>query len=179
MKPRIFSMFVFVLAGLAALGLACFFAPATSMAAKNTVPVNITADSMSYSPSGKEVVFKGNVKVTREGVVITAARITIHLSGDAEQGPGVAAMDPGAIRRIVATGGVRINYQGKSGSCAVATYHVREGLLVMEGDPVLQEGKNRITGHTIKFNLKENRSEVLAGKGQRVNATFQAPENLK
>lgn len=146
--------------------------------AQNTVPVNIQADSMSYSPSGKEVVFKGNVKVTREGVVITAATITIELSGKAQQGPGVAAMDPGAITSIVATGGVHINYKGKSGSCAVATYHVRQGLLVMKGNPTLREGKNRITGHTIKFNLKENRSEVLGGKGQRVNATFQAPENL-
>lgn len=162
---------------LLALCVALTLAPCRVLAA-STVPVNIQADSMSYSPSGKEVTFKGNVKVTRLDVVITAATITIHLSGTPEQGPGVAAMDPGAISKIVASGGVHINYQGKIGNCAVATYNVRQGMLIMEGNPSLQDGDNRIKGHTIKFNLKENRSEVLGGKGQRVNATFQAPENL-
>jgi len=164
-----------ILSGLCLVAALAWAAPA----AANTVPVNIQADSMSYSPSGKEVVFEGNVRVTRQDVTITAATITIHLSGEAEQGPGVAAMDPGAIRRIVASGGVRINYQGKIGSCAVATYNVREGMLIMEGNPSLQDGENRIKGHTIKFDLKANRSEVLGGGGQRVNATFQAPENIK
>lgn len=144
-----------------------------------TVPVDIQADTMRYSPSGKEVVFEGNVHVTRQDVAIRAATITIHLSGKAESGPGVAAMDPGAIQKIVATGGVRIDYQGKVGTCATATYNVRTGMLVMEGNPALEDGKNRIQGLVIKFNLKENRSEVVGGKGTRVKATFQAPEDLK
>ncbi len=147
--------------------------------AAGTVPVNIQADSMRYSPSGKEVTFTGNVRVTRQDVTITAATITILLSGKTESGPGVAAMDPGAIERIVASGGVHIDYQGKLGTCKTATYHVAQGLLVMEGDPVLKDGQNSIKGHTITFNLKENRSEVRGGQGQRVNATFQAPEGLK
>lgn len=161
------------------LGALSTVAPRIIHGAGTSVPVNIQADSMSYSPSGKEVIFKGNVKVTRQDVTISAATITIHLSGKSQAGPGVAAMDPGAIQKIVASGGVRINYQGKLGNCAVATYHVHEGLLVMEGNPSLQDGPNRIKGHTIKFNLKQNRSEVLGGKGQRVNATFQTPEKLK
>ncbi len=155
----------------------CLSAPVLSWA-KNTVPVNIQADSMRYSPSGKEVVFQGNVRVTRQDVTINAATITIHLSGETSTSPGVAAMDPGAIRTIVATGGVHIDYKGKIGTCSRATYNVSTGILVMEGSPALQDGKNRIEGHTITFNLKENRSEVVGGKGQRVNAVFQAPEKL-
>ncbi len=145
-----------------------------------SVPVNIQADTMRYSPSGKEVIFEGKVRVVRLDVTIDAAKITIHLAGSIKSEPGgVAAMDPGAISRIVASGGVRINYQGKQGSCATAVYHVPEGLLIMEGAPVLEDGKNNIKGHKIKFYLKENRSEVVSGEGQRVNATFHAPESLQ
>ncbi len=158
----------------------CCIALFAQGAPAGTVPVNIQADTMRYSPSGKEVVFKGNVKVTRQDVTINAETITIYLGGEAKSEPGgIAAMDPGAIRKIEATGGVRIDYQGKKGKCAKATYQVLQGLLVMDGDPVLSDGQNSITGHQIKFYLKENRSEVVAGKGQRVNATFHAPDTLK
>jgi lipopolysaccharide export system protein LptA len=159
--------------------LVCCLALAQAVQA-GSVPVNIQADSMRYSPSGKEVTFEGNVRVIRLDVTIDAAKITIHLAGNVKSEPGgVAAMDPGSISRIVAGGGVRINYQGKRGSCATAVYHVPEGLLVMEGAPVLEDGKNSIKGHKIKFYLKENRSEVVSGEGQRVNATFHAPESIK
>lgn len=152
------------------------------LAESEQVPVNITADSMRYAPSGNEVVFQGGVHVVRPDFEIWAARIAIHLSAakkKSENPTGVDNLDPGAIERIVASGGVKLAHKGKVGNCQTATYDVAGSVFTMEGSPSLEDGKNKIQGNVIKFYVKENRSEVLGGGSQRVNATFFAPQKVK
>jgi lipopolysaccharide export system protein LptA len=48
----------------------------------------------------------------------------------------------------------------------------------MEDNPVLMEGANKIQGEVIKLYIKENRSEVLGGKG-RVEAIFNTKGDVK
>lgn len=148
-----------------------------------TLPINIDADSMTYSPSGNEVVFRGNVVVKRTDFTLRASTIKIYMQKKKKQNPSpdknLAPFDPGGIQKIIASGGVRMDYQGKVGTCGAATYFVNQGLLQMEGNPKLQDGKNTIKGAIIKFHLNDNRSEVIGGKSQRVRATFQAPDKIK
>jgi len=156
--------------------------PALTLANEGAVPVNISSNSMRYSASGQEVVFEGKVQVSRPDFQIWAEKIIIHLTpkkktGE-DSGPGVSGLDPGAIEKIVASGGVRMAHKGKTGTCQTATYNVRDGVFIMEGKPSLEEGKNRIEGQVIKFFIKENRSEVVGGDKQRVNATFFAPQKI-
>ncbi len=157
------------------------FAP--SVVCAGTLPINIDANSMTYSPSGNEVVFKGNVIVKRTDFTLRASSITIYMqkkkAQSAPKDKTLAPFDPGGVQKIIASGGVRMDYQGKVGTCATATYYVSSGLLQMEGNPKLQDGKNTIRGAVIKFHLNDNRSEVIGGKSQRVKATFQAPEKIK
>ena len=149
-----------------------------------TLPINIDADAMTYSPSGNEVVFKGNVIVKRTDFTLRASTITIYMQKKAQSktppsDKALAPFDPGGIQKIIASGGVRMDYQGKVGTCGIATYYVAQGLLQMEGNPKLQDGKNTIRGAKIKFYMNDNRSEVIGGKSQRVKAIFQAPEKIK
>ena len=65
------------------------------------------------------------------------------------------------------------------GRCATLTYMVQSGVLLMEGDPILEDGDNTITGQVIKFYMKDNRSEVVGGKDKRVQAVFSAPGTLE
>ncbi len=65
------------------------------------------------------------------------------------------------------------------GTCGKLTYLVGKQLLKMEKDPLLQDGPNSLTGEIIKFHVRENRSEVVGGKGKRVKAVFMTPENMK
>ncbi len=154
-----------------------------SLVFAGTLPIDIDADSMTYSPSGNEVVFKGNVVVKRTDFTLRASTITIYMQKKKTKSPvqdkALAPFDPGGVQKIIASGGVRMDYQGKVGTCATATYYVANGLLQMEGNPKLQDGKNTIMGAVIKFHLNDNRSEVIGGKSQRVKATFQAPEKIK
>ena len=159
--------------------LTCVF----STALAGTLPINIDADSMTYSPSGNEVVFKGNVIVKRTDFTLTASSIKIFMQKKKSQAPApdkaLAPFDPGGIQKIIASGGVRMDYQGKVGTCGTATYYVNQGLLQMEGNPKLRDGQNTIRGEIIKFHLNDNKSEVMGGKSQRVKATFQAPDKIK
>ena len=49
----------------------------------------------------------------------------------------------------------------------------------MEQNPMLQDGPNSLTGEVINFNVRDNRSEVIGGKGQRVKAIFLTPGKIE
>ena len=84
--------------------------------------------------------------------------------------PGLASEDA-KIRMVVAVGNVRMRSDGREGFCGKATYHVASGVMVMEQNPVIIDGRNKVVGEIIKFYSQTNRSEVLGGR-KRVEATF-------
>ena len=45
-------------------------------------------------------------------------------------------------------------------------------ILVLEGDPVLQDGENSIRGNVIRYFMNENRSVVEGSPKKRVHAVF-------
>lgn len=155
-------------------------------------PVRITSDRMVYSQNENAVIFLGNVHGTQKDMAIWAAKITAYFSerpkdaksdkgtrGAAEKQqarkPPQAPGDSGVgdkIERIVAEGSVRLVAGKNEGACAKLIYFVPEGVLRMEGNPILREGKSTVRGDVIKFYLHENRSEVLSGTKKRVEAIF-------
>jgi len=147
-------------------------------------PVRITSDKMVYNQAENSVVFQGNVHGTHTDMAIWAERITAYFSDkkkskDAKQqdkGPG----DFGdTIERIVAEGNVRLVANKNEGACAKLTYMVAEGVIRMDGNPILREGQNTVRGESIKFYIRENRSEVLSGTQRRVEAIFYTPKGDK
>lgn len=175
MNIRSFSRFA-----AAAVLAAAFLFSGVAMGA-NTVPTKISSDSMSYDMSGRNVSFSGNVYVERPDFTITSETLSVRFSPGKE--PAAAAgeaprLDPGRIERIIAQGNVVIKREGRIGRCSKATYLVSEGLLKLEGSPVLEDGKNRINGEIIKLYLKDNRSEIIGSKTRRVEAVFTTPENI-
>lgn len=149
-------------------------------------PVRITSDKMVYSQTENAVVFQGNVHGTQADMAIWAHKVTAYFVK--EQKPGAKAgqeKGPGdfgggdKIDRIVAEGDVRMVSGKNEGACAQLTYLVGEGVLRMEGNPILREGQNTVRGDVIKYYMKENRSEVLSGAQRRVEAVFFSPKGDK
>ncbi len=146
-------------------------------------PTKIESDSMRYDQSAGTVVFEGKVHVDRPDFQLWSNQLTVHFSPQAKgaskdqkaAGQSLPA-DAGKIEKIVAAGAVRIERDGKVGTCGTATYLVQEGLFSMEGEPVLKDGANIVTGKVVKLFFKDNRSEGLGGEGQRVQATFSTPK---
>jgi len=149
-------------------------------------PVRITSDKMVYSQNDNAVVFLGNVHGTQKDMAIWATKVTAFFAdkkkdpkgqkGGAEKAPG----DFGnTIERIVAEGSVRLVAGKNEGACSTLIYYVADGVLRMEGNPILREGQNTVRGDVIKFYMHENRSEVLSGTQRRVEAIFFSPKGDK
>jgi len=148
-------------------------------------PVRITSDKMVYSQTENAIVFMGNVHGAQKDMAIWAAKITAYFAdkGKQKSQKGGADNAPGdfgdKIERIVAEGSVRLLAGKNEGACAQLTYFVADGILRMEGNPILREGQNTVRGDVIKFYLHENRSEVLSGSQRRVEAIFFSPQGDK
>jgi lipopolysaccharide export system protein LptA len=153
-------------------------------------PVRITSDKMVYSQPENAVVFIGNVHGTQADMAIWAAKVTAYFEDKskgkdpkaAKAQPDKGAGDMGGdskIDRIVAEGDVRLVAGKNEGACSTLTYYVADGVLRMEGNPILREGQNTVRGDVIKYYMKENRSEVLSGAQRRVEAVFFSPKGDK
>jgi lipopolysaccharide export system protein LptA len=134
-------------------------------------PVRITADKLTYDDKHRTVSFTGNVEAVHEELNLWANELTAFFDKTGKPGE--------EIDRIVASGGVRMQRGSTEGTSDSVTYMVKENLLLMEGNPVIRDGKNKVTGKIIKFYVKENRSEVVGGGGKRVEAILFAPETLE
>lgn len=156
--------------------------PAVSAAApaamNDDTPIRVAADNMDYDTRRNTVIFTGNVEVRREQFLLRAAIITLYLRPDNERGPdragGTPEMSSGSLDRIVAEKNVRFRYNSQTGEAGKATYTADNSVLLLEGSPVIRDGKNSITGNTIRYYMNENRSEVEGGPRKRVEAVFQA-----
>jgi len=153
----------------------------SSSAAEESVPTNITADSLHYDLNARTLVFEGSVKVDREDLRMESNSLFARFSKGESAGSGnpEQEFDPGSIERIEARGQVVIHYQGRTGYCGLATYDVIAGLLTLEDQPEIRDGENRIQGQIIRFHLRENRSEVVGGGDRRVKAPFSTPKGMQ
>lgn len=146
---------------------AIVFAPSTHAAAP--VPVTkggstrIVAEKMTYDSVKRQVLFEGGVHVTRPDMEIWSDRLTMEMekNGKTSAKENVLGMEGGRVERIIAESNVRIQQEGKVGTCGKATYLVNEGKIIMEQNPVIVDGENRIRGRVINFFTTSGRSEVI------------------
>ena len=171
---------------LLALTLAAASAPAFAASSPlggndSKAPVRVTADTMTYEPDKNIVVFSGNVEVTRENFRMWSAKLTMYMKEQKSSGgnreansanSGLDAMKTGDLDRIVAEKNVRFRMDTKSGTAQKATWLADKEELVLEGNPVLLDGQNSVTGNRIRYFVRENRSQVEGGSGKRVEAVF-------
>lgn len=139
----------------------------------------IRAQNMSYSHNQGIVEFSGNVHVLRPDMQIWSKKLTIYFIQNPEnQGEKTSSQSFGQaeVEKIVAQGEVRIEQEERVAECATAEFKVQEEVLHLKGNPVLTEGKNKISGEIINLYLGENKSEVIGGENEQVEALFFTPE---
>lgn len=158
-----------------------FLLCAAPLWAAQDVPVKITSDTMTYTQKGDQVVFKGSVYVIRQDIELWSDTLTVLLEKKESSKNATQSVvdEQGSIKKIIAQGNVRIKAdKGRTGTCGKATYEADKDLLTMEDNPMLMEGANKIQGEVIRLYIKENRSEVMGGKG-RVEAIFNTKGDVK
>lgn len=164
---------------LASLYFALPHTPAAWSAAPKKVATTINSSNMEYDANAQVVRFTGAVHVQRPDFELWADAMTVYLdaTGQATGGAELSAdMQAGDIDRIVAQGKVRMKNDDKTGTCDKATYYAKEDRFVMEGSPMLVDGKqSRVTGETITHYFNSNRSHV----GRDAGVTFYAPDKTE
>jgi lipopolysaccharide export system protein LptA len=128
-----------------------------------SLPVEISADSLSVNQTDGTAVFTGNVIVGQGEMRLSAAELRVAYGDDGK-----------SIERLFATGGVTLVNATDAAEAREAVYEVATGIVVMTGDVLLTQGQNAITGQKLNLDLKAG-TGVMEG---RVTTTFvpgQAP----
>ena len=115
-------------------------------------PVDIHSEEMTVDFENRRIVFKGDVKVVQSDFSLAANEVTAVFGKSAED-----------IRKIVATGDVSIEKANKRAWGERATYDRENATILLEGNPVLKQGRNFIKGEQILVRLDEDRMQVKGG----------------
>lgn len=142
-------------------------------------PIQITADQLISDNAAQYADFIGNVKVVQADWVITSDKLRIYYEGDLlNSGEKSNSKEKGnsteqSLKKIVATGNVKIRSDQYSADSEKAEYDTTTMTIILSGeDSKLFKGKNSIIGSKIILYRKEGRARVEGSKDKRIKAVF-------
>ena len=164
---------------MAAVGLTCHIAAANEPAdhraeSSNTGTIRITADKLIAELGAEKVEFSGNVKAQQSGTVITADRLTIAYNPSAVS-QKKDSLKTDAIRKITASGRVKIAYDNIVAEGDYAEYTMISKVFVLTGKPSrLSRNGHWISGPKITLQRSDGTLTVEGSGEGRVRAIFKA-----
>ena len=151
--------------------------PSEGEAAAPTGKIKITADRVVVDNDSRSAEFSGRVRATQGTTVITSNVLTVFYRAAAGADTDVS-QGGDAIERIVATGDVKILFDDKVATSALAEYRMDTRVLVLSGpDSKIVSANNSIAGSKITFYRTDERVIVEGQQGKRVEAEFYTKEN--
>lgn len=151
----------FVLFRLLAIGFACMLAIGTPAVAQDfkvdfgissndpNAPIEVEADSLSVDQETGNALFSGGVVITQGEMVFSAASVEVVYT-EAQDG----------ISKLTGSGGVTINSGQDSAEAENATYDVVTGLIHMDGNVSLAQGRNTISAQRMTVNTTDSTAEL-------------------
>ncbi len=125
----------------------------------------ITSNTMTASSLENKVIFRENVKMVQEGLVVHSDIMIVYFKEKSAQASSPVGQLPSEnsqkeIRVIEAKGHVKIAKGESRATCTRALYDKQEERIILLGSPVVWEAGTRVSGQKITMFLKENRSIV-------------------
>lgn len=134
--------------------------------------IHIVADELTSDSQNREAEFSGNVQVTQGSTVITSDRLKIFYSEDLSTAAN-SAKGEGSIKKIVASGNVKILFDNRVAVSQQAVYNTDTKILVLTGsNSKITSGNDSISGEKITYNRSDGHITVESGHGARVEAIF-------
>jgi lipopolysaccharide assembly outer membrane protein LptD (OstA) len=128
------------------------------------------ADKTAFTLTGEsaEVSEKNDTFIKSPSLSLTTSVEIIEITtGKEGKGEFNFLPDTKKINKVLFTGNVKIFYKelstGKTnmqGNCKKLTYLESNKMLIMEGDPTLESGKNKFSGDIIYYNLNDNTLKI-------------------
>ena len=143
--------------------------PSAAVFFKADQKIHIKADEVVANLDSGETRFLGNVKISQGQTVVTADRMDVYFTkpeGD------IANLDLNAsLKKIVARGDVRINYENVVALTDKAVYMADSNSLILSGrGSKVISGANSITGPRFIMSLESGSLTIEGSNQQRVQA---------
>lgn len=146
MKNWIYTLLILLSASTALMAQPTAAKPAASTALKET---EVTSNSFRLDLSKKLGTFSGSVAVKDPSFDLTSDELVVYFNEDNK------------LQRLVARGNVKIKQaSGRSAEAREAEYVVAEKKIKLTGDPVVNQGENRVTGTVITIYPESDRMDV-------------------
>ncbi|MFO1208274.1 MAG: LptA/OstA family protein [Amaricoccus sp.] len=143
-------------------------------------PVEITADRLDVDQAAGSAVFTGTVKVGQGTLRLAADRVDVfydqtpsapagkdkpatQATGTPESNEKPAAPAgpaTGRIKRLIATGNVALSNGSEAAEAKHAVYEVAAGTIAMDGDVLLTQGQNALSGATLLIDLNKGTGQI-------------------
>ncbi len=123
---------------------------------------------MTASSQVNKAVFRENVKMVQEELVVHSDVMIVYFKEDGAQGasqagPSAPENSQKEIRVIEAKGHVKIIKGESRATCTRALYDKKTEKIILLGSPIVWQEGTRVSGQKITMYLKENRSTVEGG----------------
>lgn len=130
----------------------------------STLPVEITADTLSVNQSEGTAEFNGKVVAGQGSMRLTADKLVVEYGGEGGTGD---------IRIMRAFGNVTMTNGAEAAEAEEAIYTVVDGMMRLMGNVLLTQGDNAISGAILNIDLDEGTAQFEG----RVTSVFTPAEN--
>jgi lipopolysaccharide export system protein LptA len=141
-------------------------------------PVNIQSDSLVVRDKDKVATFTGNVHVIQGDTEMRSRVLVVYYEGSAKGALGTPAADnrEQQIRRIEATGGVRVTQREQNAVGDNGTFDMQSNTVTLSGNVVVIRGKDVVRGQRLVVDLNTGVSHMESAAGGQVE-TLIGPHN--
>jgi lipopolysaccharide export system protein LptA len=128
----------------------------------SNLPVEVTADDLNVNQADGTAIFTGNVLIGQGEMRLSAPRVLVVYNEDQSR-----------IRRLEATGGVTLVSGEDAAEAQQADYNMDDGVIEMQGDVLLVQGPQALTGDRMYVDTRAGTARVSG----RVKTILQPSEN--
>jgi len=128
----------------------------------SNLPVEVTADDLNVNQADGTAIFTGNVLIGQGEMRLSAPRVLVVYNEDQSR-----------IRRLEATGGVTLVSGEDAAEAQQADYNIDDGVIEMQGDVLLVQGPQALTGDRMYVDTRAGKARVSG----RVKTILQPSEN--
>lgn len=127
-----------------------------------SLPVEITSDALALDQAARTAIFTGAVKVGQGALRLAADRLEVRYLEDANAPNG-----QGGIERMLASGNVTLSNGTEAAEARTASYVVATGVVEMDGDVLLTQGGNALSGQKMHVDLNAG-AATMEGRVQTI-----------
>lgn len=127
-----------------------------------SLPVEVSAESLSVSQNDGSALFTGNVVIGQGEMRLSAPRVLVFYT-----------QDQSGVERLEATGGVTLVQGDQAAEADRADYEVNRGTIRMSGSVLLTQGGNTLVSEEMDVDLEAGTARMNG----RVRTVFQSGEN--